>query len=162
MPLQRFDIVDGHAVAQDNGRYVQYIDVFPLIASARELQVMANEGFVEDDHLTAIVSPALPLLERMAETYRARRSTYGASEQKFAELCLALFPVGLTLQTKSDWVRFGLFVQMISKLARYANDFYSGHIDSAHDIAVYSAMLEAEDRRVQHKAPFTLLKTDLR
>ena len=39
--------------------------------------------------------------------------------------------------------RLGVFVQCISKVARYASSLpKGGHLDSAHDLMVYAAMLE--------------------
>lgn len=90
--------------------------------------------------------PALAPMEDAAETYRARRGTYGPSEQKYADVMMALFPDGLTLKTRRDWLRFGLYTQIVGKVARYANDFSNGHVDSMHDTGVYAFMLEAEDR----------------
>jgi hypothetical protein len=43
-----------------------------------------------------------------------------------------------------DWQRFGIFTMMVSKMIRYAANFGdAGHQDSAHDLVVYSAMLES-------------------
>lgn len=96
--------------------------------------------------------PAEPILEQMQHTYTARRAAYGPSEQRFADLAMALFPRGLRLVTREDWVRYGLLHPIIAKLARY--QFAAPHVDSIHDIAVYAAMLEAEDRRALGLAPF--------
>jgi hypothetical protein len=98
--------------------------------------------------------PALPLLYRAASTYKERRAAYGASEQKFADIAMAMFPDGLHLRTRKDWVRYGMLHQIIGKLARYAKDFFIPHIDSIHDIVPYAAMLEAEDRRSLNQPPF--------
>jgi hypothetical protein len=91
--------------------------------------------------------PALPLMEAAAQTYKDRRGVYGPSEQKFADVMQALFPNGLTISTHEEMVRLGIFSQILSKICRYANDFTTGHVDSAHDLGVYAFMLEAEDRR---------------
>lgn len=91
--------------------------------------------------------PAAQLIRQAEHTYKERRAIYGASEQKFAAVMAALFPDGVQLQSHQDWVRFGLLTQVISKLCRYANDPANGHVDSIHDMGVYSFMLEAEDRR---------------
>jgi hypothetical protein len=115
-----------------------------------------NEGFTKQDAEDAKYYPARPLLERMVSTYTERRGTYGASEQKFADIMLALFPMGLTLTTRTDWVRYGLFHQMISKLSRYTKSWNDPHVDSVHDIGPYAAMLEAEDRRWFDMSPFKM------
>lgn len=91
--------------------------------------------------------PALVPLREALETYADRRSVYGPSEQVYADVMEALFPKGLTLTTQEDWVRFGLFSMIISKVTRYANDFHTGHVDSVHDLGVYAFMLEGEDRK---------------
>jgi hypothetical protein len=149
-------------VRDEEGDYVLYMDVFPMIMDARRIQEQANQGFTRKDQVTAVLAPALPLIQRMAETYQQRREAYGPSEQKFADLALALFPDGLHLTMRSEWVRFGLFVQLMSKMSRYAANFYQGHIDSVHDMGPYAAMLEAEDRRIQHKPPFELRNTEIK
>lgn len=115
-----------------------------------------NEGFTQRDAEESVAMPALPLLRRSLETYQERRGTYGASEQRWADLMLALFPKGLTLTTRSDWVRFGIFAQIGSKLSRYTENFFKPHVDSIHDLQPYSAMLEAEDRRELRRPPFEM------
>jgi hypothetical protein len=99
--------------------------------------------------------PALPLLRKQARTYQERRAAYGPSEQRFADIAMAMFPQGLLLRERTTWVRWGLLQQIISKLARYTYDFNEPHVDSIHDIGPYSSMLEAEDRRLLGLEPFT-------
>ena len=121
---------------------------------ARIQQLAPEEAFSAEDAATAALFPALPMLVNMAHTYEQRRGQYGPSEQRFADIMLSLFPTGLTLSTRSDWVRYGLFHQLISKLARYVKSWSDPHIDSVHDLGPYAAMLEAEDRRHLHRPPF--------
>lgn len=113
-----------------------------------------SNNFTIEDRALAQEFPAEPLLRDALTTYHERRAQYGASEQLFADVMTQLFPEGITLRTHDDHVRYGLFTQMVSKLCRYAKDFRHGHIDSVHDLGVYSFMLEAEDRRVQQQPPF--------
>jgi hypothetical protein len=119
-----------------------------------------DEHFTTEDASEALMFPALPFLKRMADTYQERRGTYGPSEQRFADLMLAAFPTGLTLSSRSDWVRYGLFHQIMSKISRYAKNFHEPHVDSVHDIGPYAGMLEAEDRRALHRPPFNLKPDD--
>jgi hypothetical protein len=119
-----------------------------------------DEHYTTEDAVTAALFPALPFLKRMADTYQERRDSYGPSEQRFADIMLAMFPNGLHLQTRSDWVRYGLFHQIISKISRYVKDFATPHVDSIHDIGPYSAMLEAEDRRTLNRPPFNFRSDD--
>jgi hypothetical protein len=60
-----------------------------------------------------------------------------------------LFPRGLPPpQSGADWNRLGLFVQCVTKLTRYAQSLErGGHVDSAHDLSVYAAMLQSVTRR---------------
>jgi len=92
-------------------------------------------------------APAIAPMREALATYAERRAVYGASEQMYADVMLALFPDGLALDTREAWVRFGLFTMIISKVTRYANDFKTGHVDSIHDLGVYAFMLEGEDRK---------------
>lgn len=93
------------------------------------------------------VGPARQIILEAATTYAARRAVYGESEQRYAAIMSACFPDGLTIASHEEWVRFGLFTQIIGKVARYTNDFKDPHVDSVHDLGVYAFMLEAEDRK---------------
>lgn len=86
---------------------------------------------------------ASELLEAAAATWRQRNALYGDNYKRFGAVMVALFPNGLTLDTVDDFNRLGVFVQCVSKLSRYAENISrGGHQDSAHDLAVYAAMLE--------------------
>ena len=55
----------------------------------------------------------------------------------------AIFPKGLELDSFESHNRFGILVQCVSKIMRYAENLdQGGHRDSAHDLSVYAAMLE--------------------
>lgn len=83
------------------------------------------------------------ILDGAAATYRERAAIYGDSYHEFGRVMMTLFPKGLTVETEGEWSRLGILVQDITKTLRYANQFKSGgHVDSAHDKIVYSAMLE--------------------
>jgi len=97
--------------------------------------------------------PAEKLLKQAVQTYKDRRSDYGDSEKRFADAMIVLFPNGIHLQTHDDFVRYGLITQVVGKLVRYVTMPYAGHVDSIHDLGVYSFMLEAEDRRISEKQP---------
>lgn len=86
---------------------------------------------------------AADILDAAADTYRERNKLYGDNYKHFGAACVAMFPHGLTLRTAGDWNRLGVFIQATSKLTRYAQNFSrGGHIDSAHDLSVYAAMLQ--------------------
>jgi hypothetical protein len=86
------------------------------------------------------------LLGEAAKTYLSRRSVYGPSEVIYGKVMGEMFPDGLTLDSPRDWIRFGIFNQVVGKLCRYAADFKNGHVDSIHDAGVYAFMLEDKDR----------------
>jgi hypothetical protein len=95
--------------------------------------------------------PAGPELVAVMATCCERRASYGPSEQRFADMMVAMFPDGLTLTTHQDWVRYGIFHQLVSKLSRYCKDFHHPHLDSSHDFVGYGSMLAAEDRKIDHR-----------
>lgn len=89
------------------------------------------------------------LLEAGAATYRERNKTYGDNYKQFGHLMVALFPDGLPREmSANDWNRFAVFMHILTKVSRYAVSFKTGHVDSAHDAMVYSAMLEELTRDV--------------
>lgn len=84
------------------------------------------------------------ILEKAAETFRQRAAAYGPNYLDFGDVMLGLFPKGLPLMaTTADWNRLGIVVQIVTKLTRYCNNMANGgHLDSAHDMVVYAALLE--------------------
>ena len=123
-------------------------DMINLLNHAAERLTLISGWSKREDIVPLASFPALAEIAEAEVTYRERRGTYGPSEQRFADLALALFPEGLTLTTRSDWVRYGLFHMMLSKLARYTKDFHTPHVDSMHDTIVYAAMLTTEDKKL--------------
>lgn len=89
-------------------------------------------------------SPIVPaLLRRAADTFEQRHAVYGDNYKTMGHVLLAMFPDGIPCETIDDFNRFGLLVQCVYKLTRYASQFSEGgHIDSAHDLCVYASMLE--------------------
>lgn len=79
-------------------------------------------------------------------TFDGRGSQYGEAYKRFGHIMMAFFPGGINIRNAEDWNRYACFHMVVAKLARYANNFEVGHIDSAHDACVYSAMLESLDR----------------
>lgn len=79
-------------------------------------------------------------LEDMHKTASERASVYGDSYLRFGNVARGLWPNGLHVESKEDFDRLGVVVQIISKLVRYTGTEH-GHKDSAHDLAVYGAML---------------------
>jgi hypothetical protein len=93
----------------------------------------------------AIKLRAPDLLAEGAKTFRQRNAIYGDTYLDFGQMCATLFPKGLHVEAGDvdGFNRLGVFVQCLSKVARYsANINTGGHQDSAHDLMVYAAMLQ--------------------
>lgn len=88
---------------------------------------------------------ALEIMEKAAETYRVRNKQYGDNYKTFGRVMVALLPEGLTLRTEDDFNRYGVIIQIVSKLTRYFAHPMAGHADTIHDLGVYSFMLEELD-----------------
>lgn len=88
---------------------------------------------------------AISNMERALSTYRDRNRVYGNNYKRFGIIMHSLYPKGVDFTTPEQWNRFGIILQMISKLSRYVTDPAAGHIDSIHDMGVYSFMLEELD-----------------
>lgn len=82
-----------------------------------------------------------------AGIYEERNRLYGDNYKHFGPSLSALFPNGVKVNTPHDFNRLGIFVQVFSKLTRYAQNFdRGGHEDSLDDLAVYAMMLKELDR----------------
>ena len=92
------------------------------------------------------------MLREAAETYEERNELYGDNYKRFGEMMVSLFPRGLHITTIDDWNRLGVFVPIVSKISRYAENFkIDGHDDSLLDISVYSNMLRELDNEAKGK-----------
>jgi len=86
------------------------------------------------------------LLRDAAGIYEERNKLYGDNYKRFGEIMALLFPNNAELAFSNEFNRFGIFVQMVSKLTRYAENFdRGGHRDSLDDLAVYAMMLRELD-----------------
>jgi hypothetical protein len=86
------------------------------------------------------------LLMRAAKLYEQRNIVYGDNYKRFGPIMALLFPNGIELKTADDFNRFGIFVQVVAKMTRYAENFNrGGHPDSLNDNSVYSMMLQELD-----------------
>jgi hypothetical protein len=84
---------------------------------------------------------AADILQKMADTFRERNGVYKDNYKMIAPMVKAMFPEGVPpeLVTTEHW---HLFELILVKLARFASTNLT-HIDSIHDAAIYSAMIEA-------------------
>lgn len=85
------------------------------------------------------------MLRNAAKIYDERNKMYGDNYKRFGPALNGLMN-GAVLRTPDDFNRFGLLVQIFSKVSRYCNMFdKGGHDDSLDDIAVYVMMLKEID-----------------
>ena len=86
------------------------------------------------------------MLRDAAKIYEERNKMYGDNYKQFGRIMNAMFPRGILLHTPDEHNRFGIFVQMLSKMTRYSENFKKGgHKDSLDDLAVYTMMLQELD-----------------
>lgn len=88
------------------------------------------------------------ILAAAADTFGQRNPLYKDTYKQFGPLLLELFNGEIpAVNTPEDSIRMSLIINCLGKLKRYANNFRNGgHIDSAHDLIVYAAMLEENTR----------------
>jgi hypothetical protein len=60
------------------------------------------------------------------KTFQERHKFYGNNFLKVGDMCVAMFPNGLTLKTEEDFIRFELLMMKIVKISRYAENFSKG------------------------------------
>ena len=83
------------------------------------------------------------LLRAAADTYEQRNKLYGDNYKQIGAGLAALFPQGIPAMDADGWNRFAAWMMLYYKTVRYAIQLPNGgHKDSAHDAAVYAAMLE--------------------
>jgi len=86
------------------------------------------------------------LLYNAARIYEERNKMYGDNYKRFGYILQQMFPKGLRLNSAEEFNRFGVFVQIMAKCTRYAENFVNGgHPDSLDDTAVYAMMLQELD-----------------
>lgn len=100
------------------------------------------EGLNIDDEIVELT--VYSKLLAAAETYKQRNAEYGDSPTKFGRLMTVLFPEGVTCESERDFMRLGIFVQIVGKLSRY-NFQNPQHSDTMRDLGVYALMMEHAD-----------------
>lgn len=123
---------------------IAYDDNESVLSAYADVGIQCQRLFIHPDaEFGEPLSGVAGNLKRMAETYAERNKLYGDSYKVFGEIMSQLFPDSLVLSTVDDWNRLGVLSMVVSKLTRYAANLEKGgHQDSAHDMAVYAAMLE--------------------
>ena len=88
------------------------------------------------------------LLREAAKIYEERNKIYGDNYKRFGNVMDDVFGRSVQLRNFDDHNRFGILVQMVSKLTRYAENFdRGGHADSLDDLVVYTMMLRELDTK---------------
>lgn len=96
-----------------------------------------------DNQFESVV--AASLFEK-AELYEKKNAEYGDSYHMHGKLMKIMFPEGVTLNSVDDFNRWGVFIQIMTKICRYVNSFETGgHDDSLDDLSVYAMMLKELD-----------------
>lgn len=92
------------------------------------------------------------ILEGAMRTFIERNSAYKDNFVRIGKAMEALFPGGLAIHSAAEWSRMYFFMMLMTKLSRYATNWEKGgHADSAHDMIVYAALLEAFDANLKEE-----------
>jgi len=83
---------------------------------------------------------AADILEEMKQMYISKSAEYGANFTKPRDIIRILFPDGVPSELV-DLTQWHIFEMIITKIVRFADNNLN-HIDSIHDIGVYSAITE--------------------
>lgn len=90
--------------------------------------------------------------KKKAKLYDERNALYGDNYKRFGFIMVHLFPSGAALNGPHDFNRMGIFVQIVSKVTRYAAQFEKGgHADSLDDLSVYAMMLKELDAIIKEE-----------
>ena len=109
------------------------------------LKAVAHEGDTKStapkDHYVAAE------LKAKADLFNERAALYGDNYKRFGPIMKQLLHVQMLDPMDAHAMnRLGIFVQIVSKITRYGENFTAGgHNDSLDDIAVYAMMLKSLD-----------------
>ena len=83
--------------------------------------------------------------------FKKKDKAYGKAYQKFGELCGVIFPDGLELKSKDDFILFGIYMQWLEKCLRVSNLVFKDGAknfesveDSCDDLSILAQMLKQE------------------
>lgn len=127
--------------------------VMRVLQAARNVsaqEAMEQQEQYNEKARTPFVSQQLIAKARLFEE---RHAVYGDNYHRFGPImALLIGQQKLDPLNAQQMSRLGIFVQIVSKITRYAENFDSGgHADSLDDIAVYAMMLQELD----HATPAT-------
>jgi hypothetical protein len=90
------------------------------------------------------------MLREAAAVYEERNTLYSDNYKRFGSYLAHMFPSGIMVETPDDWNRVGLFMHIMTKVSRYAENWdRGGHDDSLQDLVVYATMLREIDRDIR-------------
>lgn len=79
---------------------------------------------------------------------KTKKDNYDDGYIKFGDIMEILYPDGITIKSKNDWIIFGIFIQIISKILRLGpniladkEESFEKRRDNSIDMTVYCAML---------------------
>lgn len=91
------------------------------------------------------------ILVAMAATFRERNAVYKNNHEAVGKVMESLYPDGLLLKGAVNFDKWLMLAMIIIKITRLVNTNLE-HTDSMHDIAVYSAMMEALSMNEERKS----------
>lgn len=141
----RPDVVEMYAAAGIPGArqlWVHKLDAYAPPSKAQQERDAQAFGIIHQEiTMQESAQPtAADILAEAAETFRQRNAVYGSNYQMVGPIMKILFPQGVDAELLSS-NQFHLFELVIVKLSRLAISRLA-HVDSAHDAAVYCAMIE--------------------
>lgn len=93
--------------------------------------------------------PIVESLNSLIKIRQERQGVYNGIENRRAEVITGLFGGYPEITNDLDLNRYGIYMKMVEKMIRYANNFYDGgHDDSLDDIAIFSQMLKEMDKKL--------------
>lgn len=127
-------------------RAAKAVDASEAAMAEMERELMADSPSKPSVPLKPMPYVASELVDK-AKLFAQRAAVYGNNFVRFGPIMAQLMATQkLDPTSEKDMARFGIFVQVVSKVTRYAENFNrGGHDDSLDDIAVYAMMLKALD-----------------
>jgi len=87
--------------------------------------------------------------KHLESLYQKKNEAYGDAYNKFGDVMEKIFPNGLKVESRSDWIRLGLYIQFVEKILRIGNltfnstkDNFESKQDSCDDLSVLSQMMK--------------------
>ena len=86
--------------------------------------------------------------KHLEEIFNKKNTDYGNAHLKNGDVLYSMFPKGIELKTVEDFINFGIFQMMITKMLRIGNLTFKNQnpnnesiADSCNDLSIYSQML---------------------